>query len=126
MAFRIATSGRQAEDDLDSALSREEWQQRVVAALRRSGEFVASAPVQSPEEQEREASGRAISDPSLQQGDIISTEKGFVVFVGKGEEHKPGDFQQVPLPHPRARLRGTTTAFTSSLIAFASHRLHKA
>jgi hypothetical protein len=41
-------------------------------------------------------------DPTLQPGDIISTNKGFVVFTGREEEHQPSDFQSPQsTEHPR-------------------------
>jgi hypothetical protein len=36
-----------------------------------------------------------LNDPTLEQGDVISTGKGFVVFVGREEEHQPNDFLSV-------------------------------
>jgi ABC-type transport system involved in cytochrome bd biosynthesis fused ATPase/permease subunit len=89
--------GQETEAFPDSALTREQWQQRIQDARRRSEEFVASARERSetsitPAQAETEATSRALNDPSLQQGDVISTGKGFVVFVGRDEEHRPGDF----------------------------------
>jgi hypothetical protein len=41
-------------------------------------------------------------DPSLQPGDVIATGKGFVVFIGRDEQHKPNDFVSTPdHQHPR-------------------------
>jgi len=37
-----------------------------------------------------------MNDPSLQHGDIIATGQGFVVFVGREEEHRPNDFLPTP------------------------------
>jgi hypothetical protein len=39
---------------------------------------------------------RAMRDPTLRQGDIVTTDKGFAIFVGKDEKHEPGDFIFVP------------------------------
>jgi hypothetical protein len=115
MAFWIATllvtgflttasmrcSAQAVEDFPDAALTREQWQQRVEAARRRSGDFVANARTQpadpSPSDRlETEAAERAVNDPTLRQGDIISTRRGLFVFTGRDEEHRPGDFLPVP------------------------------
>jgi hypothetical protein len=102
------------EDFRDSALTGEQWQQRVRDAKRRAEEFVAIArarkadpqaidPSPSDTEATEAADQRAINDSSLQQGDIISTSKGFLVFVGlRSDDHQPGDFLPVPnSQHPR-------------------------
>jgi hypothetical protein len=100
--------GQEAEDFPDQSLTREQWQQRVQDARRRSEEFVATAREQRPDapitpvQKEQEAADRALNDPTLQQGDVISTGKGFVVFVGRDEEHRPNDFVSTPhQQHPR-------------------------
>jgi primase-polymerase (primpol)-like protein len=108
--FLAATTGcfgQETEEFPDSSLTREQWQQRIQDARRRSEEFVATArerpqdPV-TPGQQETEAAGRALNDPTLQQGDVISTGNGFVVFVGRDEEHRPNDFVATPnRQHPR-------------------------
>jgi hypothetical protein len=118
MAFWIATPlvalflttasvrcpGQELEEFPDAALTREQWQQRVEAARRRSEDFVANTRAQiadpSPSDQlETEAAERAANDPTLRQGDIISTRRGLFVFTGRDEEHRPGDF----LPDPSRR-----------------------
>jgi hypothetical protein len=88
----------------DSELTPDQWQNRVGEARRRSEEFVANARTPSAtstvseEELGKESSRRAMNDPSLQRGDIISTSQGLVIFVGRdGEERQPSDF--VPAPH---------------------------
>src|SRR5450631_2776592 len=81
----------------DSALTGEQWQQRVQDARRRSEEFVANARTDKDDAQA--ADQRAMHDPSLQRGDIIATSHGFFVFVGRdSEERQPSDF--VPAPKP--------------------------
>jgi hypothetical protein len=70
ISFLAATSvvrslGQRAEDFAASALTREQWQQRLEDARR---------------QKEKEAADRAISDPTLQRGDIVSTGNGIVVF----------------------------------------------
>lgn len=90
----------------DSALTAEQWHQRVQEARRRSEEFVANARTQTEslpasEKEDAEATDqRAMNDPSLQRGDIIATSRGFVVFVGRDSERRqPGDF--LPAPNPQ-------------------------
>jgi hypothetical protein len=50
---------------------------------------------------ETEATDRVVNDPTLRQGDIVSTGHGFFVFVGRDEEHQSSDFR--PLPDRRAK-----------------------
>jgi hypothetical protein len=83
----------------DSTLTADQWQQRVRDARRRSEEFVTNArtqttsPLTSEKEDAEAADQRALNDPSLQRGDIVSTSQGFVVFVGRdSEQRQPGDF----------------------------------
>jgi lysozyme family protein len=103
----LASSGycfaQQLEDFPDSALTIEQWQQRVQEARRRSEEFVANARTQmanpplSDKEDAEAADQRAMNDPSLQRGDIIATSQGFLVFVGRdSEERQHGDFLPAP------------------------------
>ncbi len=91
--------GEESEDHPDSLITREQWQQRVDEARRRSQEFVASARTRTavpPYQEEVEAAARAMRDPTLRQGDIVATRKGLFVFVGRDEEHQPGDFVSAP------------------------------
>ena len=88
-----------AESFPDSALTADEWQTRGTDARRRSEEFIAglragTIPLPSAEQDDREeADQRAMRDPSLQQGDIISTSKGLLIFNGiDREERTPADF----------------------------------
>ena len=105
----LAPSGsccaQESENFPDSALTGEQWQQRVQDARRRSEEFVANArthkddPPPSDKEDAQAADQRAMRDPSLQRGDIIATSRGLFVFVGRdSEERQPSDF--VPAPKP--------------------------
>lgn len=85
----------------DAELTREEWQQRVEAARRRSQDFIANLRTQtpaspSPDQVEHEATDRAMNDPALRPGDIISTGRGLMMFIGKSEEHQPSDFRPLP------------------------------
>jgi hypothetical protein len=100
IAFTTRCSGQEPEtQDSDAALTREQWQQRVEEARRRSSEFVARTrtqtedPVSVQKEQAEAQDQRALNDPTLLPGDIVATSKGFVVFVGRAEQHQPGDFQ---------------------------------
>jgi hypothetical protein len=78
-------------DFADSHLTREQWQQRLDEARRRSEEFVAKArtlssePLITEREQAEVADQRAVHDQTLQQGDIISTSRGFLVFTGRAD-----------------------------------------
>ncbi|NOJ43692.1 hypothetical protein [Bradyrhizobium australiense] len=95
--------GQEPDEFSDSALTREQWRQRLEEARQRSEEFVASAraqraaPLQS-DQKDAEASERAMNDPTLQRGDIIATDKGFFIFTGKDEERQPHDFRLAPNP----------------------------
>jgi hypothetical protein len=99
---------QELEDFSDSALTGEQWQQRVLDARRRSEEFVANARTHaadtrlSDREDAEAADQRIMNDPSLQRGDIIATSKGLLVFVGRNnDQRQPGDFVPVPnTPHP--------------------------
>jgi|GEM_PF-3863719 len=88
-----------AESFPDAELTREQWQQRIEDARRRTEDFVASAGTDSPDPlprnlQEREASERAMNDPTLQVGDIVSTDRGLVVFLGRTEDRQPDAARQ--------------------------------
>lgn len=88
----------------DGTLTREQWQQRVEAARRRSEDFVANARTQTPvapppDRSETEASDRVVNDPTLRHGDIVATGRGFFVFIGRDEEHQSSDFLPVPNRH---------------------------
>jgi hypothetical protein len=90
----------------DSALTREQWQRRLEQARHRSEEFVANAranraAAEEFDQQDAEASERAMNDPTLQRGDIVSTGGGLLIFTGKGEENRTGHFRLVPAPPPR-------------------------
>jgi hypothetical protein len=106
-AYRRATNrfatrcpGQQPEtQDHDAALTPEQWKQRVEEARRRSEEFVARTrtqtedPVSAQKEQAEAQDQRALNDPTLMPGDIVATSKGFVVFVGRAEQHQSSDFR---------------------------------
>jgi hypothetical protein len=101
---------QELENNPDSTLTGEQWQQRVQDARRRSEEFVANArdqradppPSNRDKEDAEAADQRAMNDPSLQRGDIVSTSRGFLVFIGRdSEEHQPSDF--LPAADPQHR-----------------------
>lgn len=92
---------QESTDSTDANLSQEEWRQRVNEARRRSDDFVANARNRKGEpfsdsDRKKEAIERATRDPTLRQGDIVATDRGFEMFVGSSESRQPGDF--VPLP----------------------------
>ena len=99
----LAPSWAQDVDDAypDGTLTREQWQARVEAARRRSEDFIANARTQMPsplpsDRLQTEAADRAVNDPTLRQGDIVSTPRGLFVFIGRDEEHQSSDFKPVP------------------------------
>jgi hypothetical protein len=54
-------------------------------------------PLQDIEDDIKAADARALNDPSLKRGDIVSTSKGFFVFVGRDEtERQQSDFLPAP------------------------------
>jgi hypothetical protein len=111
VAWSLAASSahcfaQESENFSDSALTAEQWRQRVQDARRRSEEFVANTraqtadPASSDKEDAEAADRRAMNDPSLQRGDIIATSKGFLVFVGRDSDaRQPSDF--LPAPNPQ-------------------------
>ena len=106
--------GQEASDAGDSNLSREEWQQRVNEARRRSDEFIASARNRkaepfSEDDLKKETIERARRDPTLRQGDIVATDKGFELFVGNEDSRQPDNFVPVPGSKPTP-LAGTRPA----------------
>jgi hypothetical protein len=103
---------QELQENPDSELTVEQWQQRVQEARRRSEEFVANArtnppdPLDSAKEDAEVADQRAMNDPSLQRGDMVATSKGLLVFIGRDlDRRQPEDF----LPAPRPRLRPCET-----------------
>jgi hypothetical protein len=96
------------QDFPDAKLTGPQWSKRVEEARRNSEQFVAGArtrtydPVQSDEEISKEKDERAMSDTSLRSGDIVSTSKGFLMYVGRDDhEPQPNDF--VPAQEPALR-----------------------
>jgi hypothetical protein len=91
-----------SQDDPDTSLTEPQWRKRVEDARARSEEFVANArarmadPLQSDEEDAKAADQRALNDPSLKPGDIVSTSTGLLVFVGPEDpESERRDFRPV-------------------------------
>lgn len=98
--------GQEADAPSDFSLTREQWQQRLEEARRRSEEFVAGARARTPAPPEpdlhdNEATERAMNDPTLQHGDVIATSKGFLLFIGRDEERRPDQFRSAPTPPAR-------------------------
>jgi hypothetical protein len=92
---------QEAADSIDANLSQEEWRRRIDEARRRTDEFVANARSRKPEpfsadDLRKEKIERARRDPTLRQGDIVATERGFEMFVGNEESRQSGDFVPVP------------------------------
>lgn len=104
-AMATCCVAQETDPPLDFVLTREQWQQRLEDARRRSEEFVANArarttaPPQS-DPKDAEATERAMHDPTLQRGDVIATSKGFLVFIGRDEERRPDHFRSTPAPLP--------------------------
>jgi hypothetical protein len=102
--FATSPSAQQTPPDVpsssDEALSEQQWRQRVEDARAKSAEFVARAKagtierLSSDDEDKKVADQRAMNDPSLRAGDIVSTSKGFLVFQGsKDDAHQLRDFR---------------------------------
>jgi hypothetical protein len=99
----------------DAEITSDQWQQRVQEVRRRSEQFVANArtqvlePLPTDKEEAEASDQRAFNDPSLQRGDIISTSKGFFVFVGRDSDgRQASDF--LPLPNPQSPPSGGDAA----------------
>lgn len=105
LAFGVLFSrpcAAQDEPGLDQTLiSREQWlangeeARRRIDQMRREGRSFAPPP-QSVEEAAREASQRALEDDSLRAGDIVSTDRGLLVFKGRSSG-EPGLNDFAPL-----------------------------
>ena len=98
--------GQELDEFPDSTLTREQWQQRLEQARRRSEEFIANArangaPAEEFDQRDAVASERAMRDPTLQPGDIVATDKGLFIFTGKDEGGGTGNFRLAPKPPPR-------------------------
>ena len=83
-------------------MSREQWIAHVQEARRKAKEAAAERrknfvpEVPSRADEERRASERVLTDDSLQQGDIVSTDRGLFLFKGQPDrERRDADF--VPL-----------------------------
>lgn len=95
---------QESADPADASLSQEEWRRRIDEARRRTDEFVANARNRktdpfSAEDLRKESIERARRDPTLRQGDIVATDRGFEMFVGNDDSRQSGDF--VPVPHSK-------------------------
>jgi hypothetical protein len=98
-----AISNPALEDDVPRDMSRDQWRERVAEARRRARQFALEHrghPGFDPPsiaDEERMASERVLNDDSLQQGDIVSTNKGLFVFKGQSDqERSESDFVALP------------------------------
>jgi hypothetical protein len=55
-------------------------------------------PPPTPAEAERIASEMAVNDSLLQKGDIVVTDRGFLMYRGNAADGVTGDFVSVPNP----------------------------
>lgn len=95
---------QESADSPDANLSQEDWRRRIDEARRRTDEFVANARNRkadpfSADDLRKESIDRARRDPTLRQGDIVATDRGFEIFVGNEEGRQSSDF--VPLPRSK-------------------------
>ena len=97
------TSGARAQvvGETGERLTRQQWLGEIQASrhridrMRREGRSLEPSPP-TDEEVAREASQRALEDDSLRYGDIVSTDRGLMVFKGRSlGTPSPDDF--VPL-----------------------------
>jgi hypothetical protein len=98
-----AINGQASEEDATSAMSREQWLDRVAAAKRRAQQSaleqrerskLSAAPLI---DRDHAASERVLNDDSLQSGDIVSTDKGLFLFRGRPDgERRESDFIALP------------------------------
>jgi L-lactate utilization protein LutC len=117
LVFALTISGSQcraesadgSSSDLKEAdealLARQQWQEQVRAEKRRIRELAIQRrldpEVETAVSQERRASERALNDMTLRRGDIVVTDKGSFVFIGKAEQDRmPGDFVPVEPKQP--------------------------
>jgi hypothetical protein len=83
-------------------LTREQWQQRLDLARRRTESFIAklrsqpSEPFVSEKEQQEIADQRAMHDQTLQLGDIVATSHGFLVYTGRDNDNRASAFRRLP------------------------------
>jgi hypothetical protein len=101
LAAPARCAAQESADSADANLSQEDWRQRVDQARRRTDDFVANARSRkadpfSAEDLKKEKIERARRDPTLRQGDIVATDRGFEMFVGNEESRQSGDFVAVP------------------------------
>ena len=89
----------------DTQLTREQWQQRIEAARERLRQQRTNGPGLRPaatteRARDQDNTERAMSDDSLQPGDMVSTPKGLMTFKGaktqSGEPGQPADPPRKP------------------------------
>ncbi|WP_271573146.1 hypothetical protein [Bradyrhizobium sp. CCBAU 11361] len=83
----------------DSLIPREDWKRRVDDARKRAEQarrdWRLNDPrrMVEPDPQEKIATQRVLSDDTLRPGDIVSTDKGFLLFRGRsGADGQNADF----------------------------------
>ncbi|MGY4626735.1 hypothetical protein [Bradyrhizobium sp. USDA 4486] len=105
----ISTTGSMAESQAsdpvaspDSHISRQDWKRRIEQARSRAEqarrEWRQNAPLRTfvSDPPEKIATERVLSDDTLQPGDIVSTDKGFFVFLGRsGADRQAADFAPI-------------------------------
>lgn len=72
-----------------------------VAQAQESGRIKRRPP--TPAEVERQAIDMAKSDSLLRKGDIVATDRGFIVFRGLSEDGVTNDFAPVQIPFPKGK-----------------------
>ena len=84
----------------DSLMSRDDWKRRIVDARKRAdqarSDWKLMAPLRSailPDPPEKIASQRVLNDDTLRPGDIVSTDKGLLLFLGRlGPDGEAAEF----------------------------------
>jgi hypothetical protein len=70
-----------------------------VASGQESGRIKRKPP--TPAEADREAANAAMNDSLLRKGDIVATDRGFVIFLGPSEDGTTNQFAPVNSPGAR-------------------------
>src|SRR4051812_6847868 len=93
----------QDQSEPDQAISREQWRANVEEArrridqMRREGRSFAP-PTESAADASKEMFQRVLEDDSLRPGDIVSTDRGLLIFKGRSSgEPGPNDFAPIDL-----------------------------
>lgn len=93
----------QDQSEPDQIISREQWRANVEDArrridqMRREGRSFAP-PAQTAADASREMFQKFLEDDSLRPGDIVSTDRGLLIFKGRSSgERGPDDFAPIDL-----------------------------